>query len=213
MFNFSSKTLVNKEYKLSDFLKQIKANKKVKEDAKKIDKILFQNVITANSINAEEEKNYKNIYVIKIILKCDTLPKLFIEELDKNIAFHTYFVCEYDNKVCTLVAFKDIGRKITIDTRYYCHEFRKEELIDVPVVDKVSDAYKLMLEYEIGIKSRKTETPEEYISRVNAINKLEFQISKNEKRIQYETQPKKKFKYNEQLRSYKKELQELKMED
>ena len=70
-----------------------------------------------------------------------------------------------------------------------------------------------MLEYQIGIKSRKVETPEEYISRVKAINKLEFQISKTEKGIQYETQPKKKFQYNERLRKYKKELQELKMED
>ena len=69
MFNFSSKTYVNKEYKLSDFLKQIKANKEVKEDAKKIDKIIFENVISANSMNVEEEQEYKNIYVIRIKLK------------------------------------------------------------------------------------------------------------------------------------------------
>lgn len=213
MFNFSSKTLVNKEYKLSDFLKQIKANKEVKEDAKKIKKILFQNVISANSINAEEEKNYKNIYVIRLVLNGDVLPRLFIEELDKNIAFHTYFVCEYDGQVCTLMAFKDIGNKIKIDTKYYGHGFKKDDLIEIPTINKVSEAYKLMLEYEIGIKSRKAETPEEYISRIKAINKLEFQISKTEKGIQYETQPKKKFEYNERLRGYKKELQELKMED
>ena len=213
MFNFSSKTLVNKEYKLNDFLKQIKANKEVKDDAKKIDKILFQNVISANSLNAEEEKNYKNIYVIKLILKTDVLPKLFIEELDKNIAFHTYFICEYDNQICTLIAFKDIGSKIKIDTKYYGHGFKKDEPIEIPTINKVSEAYKIMLQYEIGIKTRKSETPEEYISRVKAINKLEFQISKTEKGIQYETQPKKKFEYNERLRGYKKELQELKMED
>ena len=212
MFNFSSKTLVNKEYKLSDFLKQIKADKEVREDAKKIKKILFQNVITANSINTIEEKDYKNIYIIRLVLKCDTLPRLFIEELDKNIAFHTYFICEYNNKVCTLIAFKDVGNKIKIDTKYYSHGFRKDEFIEVPTLNKVSEAYKLMLEYQIGIKSRKVETPEEYISRVKAINKLEFQISKTEKGIQYETQPKKKFEYNERLRKYKKELQELKME-
>ena len=69
MFNFSSKTYVNKEYKLSDFLKQIKANKEVKEDAKKIDKIIFENVISANSMNVEEEQECKNIYVIRIKLK------------------------------------------------------------------------------------------------------------------------------------------------
>ena len=56
---------------------------------------------------------------------------------------------------------------------------------------------------------RKNENPEEYIKRVFQINKLEFQISKTEKAIQYETQPKKKFEYNERLRQYKKELQDL----
>jgi hypothetical protein len=35
MYQFSSKTFVNKEYKLNDFLKQIKASKEVKEDAEK----------------------------------------------------------------------------------------------------------------------------------------------------------------------------------
>ena len=40
MFNFSSKTIVNKEYKVSDFLTQIKASKEVRVDAKKIKSIV-----------------------------------------------------------------------------------------------------------------------------------------------------------------------------
>ena len=51
--------------------------------------------------------------------------------------------------------------------------------------------------------------PNEYITRVKAINKLNFQISKTESGIIYETQPKKKFEYNERFRRYKKELEEL----
>ena len=213
MFNFSSKTYVNKEYKLSDFLKQIKASKEVKEDAKKIDKILFENVISAKSINGEEEKLYKNIYVIRMKIKSDILPRLFIEELDKNIMFHTFFICEFDDLICTLMAFKNISNKVKIETKYYCHGFRKEETIEIPQITKVSEVYKIMLEYEIGIKSRKSESPEEYIKRVKAINKLEFQISKTTNAIEYETQPKKKFEYNERLRKYKADLNNIRMED
>lgn len=212
MFNFSSKTYVNKEYKLSDFLKQIKANKEVKEDAKKIDKIIFENVISANSMNVEEEQECKNIYVIRIKLKTNILPRLFIEELDKNIKFHTYFICEFNNEVCTLIAYKNISTKVKIDSKYYGHGFRNEEKINLPNVSKVSNVYRMMLEYEIGIKSRNNESPSEYITRVKSINRLEFQISKTTKAIEYETQPKKKFEYNERLRKYKKDLDGLKEE-
>ena len=212
MFNFSSKTYVNKEYKLSDFLKQIKANKEVKEDAKKIDKIIFENVISANSMNVEEEQECKNIYVIRIKLKTNILPRLFIEELDKNIKFHTYFIWEFNNEVCTLIAYKNISTKVKIDSKYYGHGFRNEEKIILPNVSKVSNVYRMMLEYEIGIKSRNNESPSEYITRVKSINRLEFQISKTTKAIEYETQPKKKFEYNERQRKYKKDLDELKGE-
>ena len=94
MFNFSSKTIVNKEYKVSDFLTQIKASKEVRADAKRIKSIVFKNVISAETLNATFDKQYQNIYVIYLVLNERTVPKLFIEELDKNIEFHTYFVFE-----------------------------------------------------------------------------------------------------------------------
>lgn len=213
MFNFSSKTIVNREFKISDFLKQIEASKEIKEDVKKIDKIFFQNVINANTINVEEDKNYQNIYIIRITLKTGLLPRLFIEEIDKRIEFHTYFICEYDNQVCTLVAYKEIGNKVKIATKYYGHGFGPDKVIEIPRINSVADAYKEIMSYEIGIKARHSESPEEYISRVKAINKLEFQISKTEKAIQFETQPKKKFEYNERLRNYRRELDILSKEE
>jgi len=210
MFDFSSKTLVNKEYKLSDILAQIKASKDVRENAKKIIKIIFQNVITANSINGREDEEYKNIYVIRITLKERSIPKLFIEELDKNIAFHTYFIFEFNGEIASMIAFKEIGIKTKINSKYYLNSFRKEEVVIVPLVSSVREAYVFLLSYQVGIKTRKNESPNEYITRVKAINRLKFQISKTETGIIYETQPKMKFKYNERLRKYKKDIEELK---
>jgi hypothetical protein len=210
MFNFSSKTFVNKEYKLSDFLTQIRASKDIREDAKKIEKIVFQNVINAISLNAVEDDEYKAIYVIRIILKNPDIPQMFVEELDKNIAFHTYFIFEYKGEVASTMAFKDIGVKVKINSRYYTKTFMKEEPITVPLLDSVKDVYKFMLEQQIRLPARKNKNPEEYITRVKAISKLDFQISRTESAIVYETQPKKKFEYNERLRKYKKERDELK---
>lgn len=209
MFNFSSKTYVGKEYKVSDFLTQIKAIKEVKDDAKKIKNITFKNVINAQSLNVIEDKEFQNIYVIHLELKERNIPKLFIEELDKNIAFHTYFVFEFNNESAAMIAYKEIGTKVKINSKYYISEFKVPEFVDVPMINSVKDMYKFILGHEIGIPSRNSETPNEYITRVKAINKLNFQISKTESGIIYETQPKKKFEYNERLRRYKKELEEL----
>lgn len=209
MFNFSSKTEVNKEYKLSDFLKQIKASKEVKDDAKKIKKIFFKNVLNNYTLNCEEDEKYKNIYVIEILLLTDSIPRLFLEELDKNINFHTYYIFKYEDEISTWIAYKEINRKTIVDKKYYIHDFHKDTLIELPIINNVKDAYREILAYEIGRPYRASESPEEYISRIKLIAKLEFQISKTEKAIQYETQPKKKFEYNARLRDYKKEYADL----
>lgn len=209
MYNFSSKTFVGKEYKVSDFLTQIKASKEVKEDAKVIKSIIFKNVINAQSLNTTEDKEYQNIYVIQLSLKERTIPRLFIEELDKNIAFHTYFIFEYNDEFATMIAFKEINQKVKISSKYYLSDFKKRQAIDVPMINNVKDMYKFILSQEIGIPARSIESPNDYNTRVKVINKLNFQISKTESAIVYETQPKKKFEYNERLRRYNTELDEL----
>ena len=209
MFNFSSKTYSGKEYKVSDFLIQIKASKEVKDDSKKIKTIIFKNVINAQSLNTIEDKEYKNIYVIHIVLKERSIPKLFIEELDKNIEFHTYFIFEFNGELATMITYKEIGSMVKIDSKYYINDYKKQQFVDVPMINRVKDMYKFILSYEIGIPAKTNESPNDYIKRVKAINKLNFQISKTESGIIYETQPKKKFEYNERLRKYKRDLEEL----
>jgi len=209
MFNFSSKTIVNKEYKVSDFLTQIKASKEVRADAKKIKSIVFKNVISAETLNATFDKQYQNIYVIYLVLNERTVPKLFVEELDKNIEFHTYFIFEYNKETASMIAFKEIGNKVKISSNYYISSFKEQQLVSIPMINSVKDMYTFILSHEIKILSREDESPSEYMTRVKAINRLNFQISKTEKAIIYETQPKKKFEYNERLRRYKRELDEL----
>ena len=194
---------------MSDFLTQINATKDVKEDSKKIKSIMFKNVINAQSLNTVEDEEYKNIYVILISLKERKIPKLFVEELDKNILFHTYYIFDYNDEISTMIAYKEIRTTAKIGSKYYIRDFHKQNDIDVPSVNSVKDIYKFILSYEVGIAPRARESPSEYITRVKAINKLNFQISKTESAIIYETQPKKKFEYNERLRKYKKELVEL----
>ena len=136
MFNFSSKTVVNKEYKLSDFLKQINADKDVRVDAICVKRIIFQNVISASSINVDEDPKYKNIYVIKMELNEERIPKKFIEALDKTIFFQTYYIFEYDGRIATYLTYKEITKQVKVD-KYYGHDFGKDINVEFGRINKL----------------------------------------------------------------------------
>jgi len=209
MFNFSSKTIINKEFKLSDILKQIHADKDVRVDAGKINKIKLSNVINASTFNSDEECVIKEIYIFELELNRKEVPALFLKELDKSIMFQTFFICRFGDEVYTQITYKVIDKKVNLDNRTYSHNFHQDDEIPIPRIDNVQLAYKFLLEYEVGVPGRHSEIPDEYMQRVKEIHKLDFQIGKTEMAIVHETQPKLKFKYNANLRKYKKQKEEL----
>lgn len=213
MFQFSSKTNVNKNFKLTDILKQIKADKDIKSDATKINSIVLSHVINSQSINTREVDKYKEIYIFKIDLNTNEIPKLFLEALDKSIKLHTYFVFTYKNKIYTTMCYKEIGKVVKLN-KYYYHEFHTETSLELPNINSVEDVYKVIYSHEVQLQYRSYEGMDEFVGRVNRIHKLVFQISKTESAIKWEAQPKKKFEYHTRLLNYKKELeQELKVEE
>lgn len=212
MFNFSSKTIVNKEFKILDILRQIKAEKEVKDDAKKINSITLSNIIKAETINCNENEKYKEIYIFKINLNTIEIPEKFITNLDKSIRFHTYFVFEHFDKIASMMCFKEVGRNVKLGT-YYSHPFYCDEEIEIPILNNVEDFYKFLYSYETRIKYKLDESAEDFYKRVNVIKRLDYQISRTEKAIQYEVQPRKKYEYHTRLVKYKKEREKLLEED
>ena len=213
MFEFSSKTQVNKKFKLLDILKQIKADKDIKADSMKINSITLSNVINAQTLNTRLDEVFKEIYIFVIDLNKNEIPKLFLESLDKSIKLHTYFVFTYNDKTYTTMCYKEIGKIVKL-SKYYYHDFSKNINKELPIVNSVADVYKILYSYEVDLLYRDEELPSDYLKRVNTIHKLQFQILKTEKAIQFESQPKKKYEYHSRLLQYKKELEELlKVED
>lgn len=173
MFNFSTKTQVNKDMKVLDVLKKIGADKEVKLDATKINKITLVNIINKNSINSLKDSKYSPIYVIQIELKKKEIPSKFIECFDKNMRAYTYFVIQFEDKVYTRMCFKEIDKTIKLNT-YYHHDFDKETTIVLPTVNNVDDVYKELYSYEIKLHYRENETVDELYKRNNMIRKLQF---------------------------------------
>lgn len=208
MFNFPSKTFVNKELKIIDILKQMKADNQVRLDASKINSIYLINTLNEKTLNCQPNDVFKEIYVFEIKLNKREAPMKFIEALDKSIKFHTYFVCRFSEEVFSTMAFKKIEKNVELG-RYYSHIFQKELLLDLSSHNDVREIYTFLYSYEVGIKPRKQEPPEDYLKRINLIHRLDFQISKTKSGIKYELQPRKKYEYHERLLQYKKAREKL----
>ena len=208
MFSFSSKTQVNRELKLRDVLHQIKADRDVRAEALNINSITLTNIINANTINCEPDEKYKEIYLFLIEVKEPFVPQLFITLLDKTIRFHTFFFIKCGEEIATAMAFKTIAIKISCG-KYELKDFKVDSMVEIPSFNNVPEAYKFLMSYQHGIARRREETPDEFMDRINAIHKLQFQIDRTRQAILHEAQPKKKYKYNSNLNTYKKELEKL----
>ena len=92
MFGLSSKTQANKALKIPMMLKQIRADKQVKENASNIISITVTNIINKETMNiAQNDDKVNNIYVIVIELESKAIPNLFISALDKKFEELFYF--------------------------------------------------------------------------------------------------------------------------
>ena len=198
MFGFSTKTAVTKELKLSDLFRQMNASREVKRDAANVEKVTLISVISPLTLNCEPNKTVKEIYVIEIVLSIGVLPELFIKELDKSIKLHTLFIIRHGDYEVDMMSYK-LG---TQKGKYYKTNWEKTEIKAVPVVTNVPDAYKYLLSTFMQYPPKGVETPEEYIKRNNALNKLDFQIGKLQSAVANEKESKKKFEYNAKLKDY-----------
>ena len=93
--------------------------------------------------------------------------------------------------------------------KYYQTNWENEDDMDVPLINNVPELYKHILSKFLKYSPFEHESVEEYLKRYNKLVKLDFQISKTQSAIAYETQSKKKFEYNARLKQYKEEREKL----
>ena len=205
MFEFSTKTRVDKPFKLTDIFKQIGASKEVKKDAACIKSITLKNVLSPTTLNCAPDSTIKEIYVFEIQVDGRYVPEFFIKELDKNIKLHTLFNVRDGEYEISMLSYK-LGN---FKGKYYQTNWETDDDIPAPLVDNVPQFYKFILSKFLKYPPFETETVEEYLKRYNQLVKLDFQISKTQSAIAYETQSKKKFEYNARLKQYKEEREKL----
>lgn len=207
MFNLSSKTQVDKKFKLSELYKLVQADKTVKADASNVASVTLTNVLNADTMNFTLIKDVKEIYVFEIVLTAKVIPALFISALDKSINFHTVFALKYSNQTLLYGAYKEYGEKGIKVSKYYATNWLQDYSLNIPLTAScLDDIYTAIIDELIPITARQGENTRDFVNRYGEVVKLQKEIDKLQRMVDTEKQPKKRFELNAKLKELKKEL-------
>lgn len=209
MFKFSSKTQVDKVFKLKELYKMINADKEIKEDAAIIDKIALAKVLSSNTLNMKSSEECKEIYIFHIALKEKRIPIKFIKSLDESIKLHTYFILQYGEQVKELCIFRQVQEDVIRFGKVYESQWQNEAFEELPYCSSIKDIYKYLILGLIPLRPKSNENLAEFIERYSQVQRLKKDIEILEKKAFQEKQPRKKFDIGRDIRSLKIKLCEI----
>lgn len=211
MFDLSSKTKVNRKFRLAELYKMMGADKDIKADAKNIVSVILTNVLSQDTMNLSSDGKVKEVYIFDIELNTKTLPTLFISSLDKAINLHTVFILKCDDEQMLYGCYKEKTEKGVKLGKYYGTDWTKEKTpISLPLnVNNIDDIYTAIIDELIPITANQGEETSDFVARFDRINKLKNEMARLQKQVDNERQPKKRFELNDELKKLKKELESL----
>lgn len=211
MFDLSSKTQVNRKFRLTELYKMMAADKDVKTDAKSIISVVLSNVISQDTMNLSSTGTVQEIYIFDIELENKNIPTLFISSLDKAINLHTVFILHCENEQILYGCFKERTEKGVKLGKYYKTDWTTETApISLPLnVTSIDDIYTALIDVLIPIEANAGEQTSDFVARFDKINKLKSEIERKQKQVDNERQSKRRFELNDELKKLKNELKSL----
>lgn len=211
MFDLSSKTKVDRKFRLTELYKMMSADKDVKADGKSIISVVLTNVLSQDTMNLTATGKVQEIYIFDIELDTKTVPTLFISSLDKAINLHTVFILRYENEQMLYGCFKEQTEKGVKLGKYYGTDWTTDTTpIPLPLnVTCIDDIYTAIIDELIPITANVGEETSDFVARYDRINKLKKEIEKKQKQVDKERQSKRRFELNDELKALKKELMEI----
>ncbi len=208
MFDLSSKTKVDRKFRLTELYKMMSADKDVKADGKSIISVVLTNVLSQDTMNLNASGKVQEIYIFDIELDTKTVPALFISSLDKAINLHTVFILRYENEQMLYGCFKEQTEKGIKLGKYYGTDWTTDTTpIPLPLnVTCIDDIYTAIIDELIPITANVGEQTSDFVARYDRINKLKKEIEKKQKQVDNERQSKRRFELNDELKALKKEL-------
>lgn len=209
MFEFNSKTEVDRVLKVKELYKIMKADKDVKVDVRYIEKLTLSQVISTDTINMKSNEECKEIYIFEIELTEKEVPIRFIKSLDEATKLHTYFILRYGEMVRELCIYRQVKDDNIIFGNVFESEWQKEDLKELPYCNSIKDIYKNLVFGLVKAKPNDHEELDEFIERYTQIEKLKRDIANFEKKAFQEKQSRKKFDMGRDIRNLQLKLKEL----
>ena len=167
MFAFSSRTQVDKSFRLSDLFKQMNADKEVKKDAAGITGVVLKNVLSPTTLNCDPSGEIKEVYVFEIIVASQYVPERFIKALDGSIKLHTLFNVRNDDYELSMISYKTGPAK----GKYFATNWECDDDFPVPPAGNVAELYKFILSKFLKYPPFESETAGEFVHRNNRLAK------------------------------------------
>ncbi|WP_320949703.1 DUF4391 domain-containing protein [Fusobacterium sp.] len=190
------KKIVSKKQIYEKYLKEFNSNRK-RSFNDEIEKITFINEISKYSVNCEEGKEVKRIFVIKIDLRKEKFSDENISLISKLFNQKIIFILNNENKIA-LAIYQD---------KLFKTKFDKKENFTLKIeglnLDRIWENFVLSIS---GYQLKNENNLKEQIDIETKKEKLIKEIEVLEKQVRKEIQTKKAFELHKKIRTLKNEL-------
>lgn len=209
MFIYPDKSNVNTIVTTKEMLNLLGPTKQLKKDVQSIKSIEVKNILTEKNTNLKSSEQVKEIYVIDIVLGGNEVPYVFLDAFNKYINFQVLFRIHKEDEVKYILYLKKFSANQFKVLKTFETDWKKKEVCECKNFISLEDVFKSMIQYITSYKVREKESFDEFISRLDTINKIKKQIKSKTRVMNAEKQPNIKMKLNDEIKQMKKELQML----
>ncbi len=193
------KKIIPKKIIFEKFKKDLNPNRRNSFNDE-ISRITLTNEISPHSLNIEEGKEIKNVFVIKLDVKKEKIS-------DVNISILSRF---FGQKILYLISYEGRGRLAIFQEKLFQTDYQNIDEIQIELEGLNLDTIWENLVLSIsGYEIQEDKTLEEQIKIEEKRNKLIKQIERLDRQGRRESQPKKSFEIYQKMKKLKKELEEL----
>lgn len=175
--------------------------------------IHWRNKLAVSTMNIAPGEAVTEIEVIEIKLASPQLNEAVLRQIDKEIPYHILFILSFDGKVQAWTGYKEAtegGNKAFKVNKYYHTEWIPEYELNLKIEGLNMDAVWENLIIQVGgVEVAQGKSLDEQIQIDDQKAKLQKEIEKLEKQARNEKQPNKKFQLAQQVKTLKKQLDEL----
>ncbi len=175
--------------------------------------IYWRNKLGVSTMNIAPGETVTEIEVIEIKLASPQLNEAVLRQIDKEIPYHILFILSFNGKVQAWTGYKEAaegGNKAFKVNKYYHTEWMPEHELNLKIEGLNMDAVWENLIIQVGgVEVGQGKSLDEQIQIDDQKAKMQKEIEKLEKQARNEKQPNKKFQLAQQVKTLKKQLDEL----